>query len=87
LKTLHNEASIKLLNLTNSLKKSIDGFCHSLLVDRDNLTKQIDEIKKTVEISVENQNQIVQNERSFSKVCKDAVNFKLIIMTKSLNLK
>ncbi|XP_011504063.1 PREDICTED: bipolar kinesin KRP-130 [Ceratosolen solmsi marchali] len=71
LKMLHKETSLKLLNLTHTMKKSIDDFCNTLLIDRDNLTKQIDEIKKYIEISVENENRIVQNENLFSKMFSD----------------
>lgn len=78
LRSLHNETSLRLINLTNTMKKSIDNFCHALLVDRDNLTKQIEDIKKTVEITVENQNQIKKNEQSFSKVCKNLIFYKML---------
>lgn len=69
LKSLHNEASLKLINLTNTMKKSMEDYCSTLLTDRDDITKQIDEIKETLEKTIQNQNQIVKNEKSFSKVC------------------
>ncbi|OXU30307.1 hypothetical protein TSAR_015423 [Trichomalopsis sarcophagae] len=71
LKSLHNETSLKLINLTNTMKKSVDEFCSTLLVDRDNLIKQIDEVKKAVDVSVKNKNRIMEIEQSFDKMFAD----------------
>ncbi|XP_058796802.1 kinesin-like protein Klp61F isoform X2 [Phymastichus coffea] len=71
LKALHKETSLKLIDLTNMTNKSMNELYNSLLADRDNLTKQIEEIKKTVQIALEKQNKITQNEQSFSKVFAD----------------
>lgn len=68
LKALHDETSLKLVNLTSMAKDSINKFYNSLLTDRDNLTKQIEEMKKTVEIAAENHNNIARNEKAFCKV-------------------
>lgn len=72
LRALYNETSLKLINLANTMKKSTDDFCNTLLVDRNRLTEQVEEIKNAVNMTVEKQNRIVQHEQSFSKVCKNA---------------
>lgn len=86
LRSLHNETSLKLINLTNTMKKSVDEFCNTLLVDRDNLIKQIDDVKNAVDIAVKNKNRIMEIEQSFDKVCK-AVIFCIIIQRAMNNKK
>lgn len=70
LKSLHNETSLKLMNLSNTMKKSNDQRYNLLIEDRDNITKQHNEIKEMLEITIQNQNEIVKRETSFSKVCR-----------------
>ncbi|XP_014205799.1 kinesin-like protein Klp61F isoform X2 [Copidosoma floridanum] len=74
LKTLHNETSSKLLNLVNNVKLSIDNFCNALLKDRDNLTNEVAEMKKSIEVAVQKQNHISQNEEVLSKMFGDLKN-------------
>lgn len=69
LKLLHNETSLKLIKLINTVKKSNDDRYNALVTDRDNITKQHDEIKEMLEFTIQNQNEIVKRETSFSKVC------------------
>ncbi|XP_014232632.1 kinesin-like protein Klp61F isoform X1 [Trichogramma pretiosum] len=71
LRALHNETALKLMNLSNTVKKSMDDYCRDLLEDRDNLTKEIQDLKKTVQVAVESQNRVVNNEQAFAKMFTD----------------
>ena len=70
MKLSHNEASLKMISLTNCVRKSMDELCSISLTNHNSLNKQIDEIKRTVEIAIASKNKIAQRKRSFTKVCK-----------------
>ena len=48
----------------------MDELCSISLTNHNSLNKQIDEIKRTVEIAIASKNKIAQRKRSFTKVCK-----------------
>ncbi|KAJ8674290.1 hypothetical protein QAD02_005552 [Eretmocerus hayati] len=68
LKVVNDHAASKLMNLVNFTKQSVDGFCNTLLTNQDQFRRKIEEMKKTLEITIENYNQMLENEQSSSEL-------------------
>ena len=69
LKVLNKETDEKLTSMVETLEKSVNSICNKLITDRDNLTEQINDIKQSIEVTMENQNKIINDEQKFSLVC------------------
>ena len=79
LRALHNETSLKLINFSNTMKRSIDDFCNKLVSDRDNSIKQIEKMEQTIDSAVDSQQEIINDDQLFSKVSKQLIIIKVCI--------
>lgn len=74
LRSVNDEISSKLENLKAFVKESLDAVSNQFSVERDRLTKDLEDLKKVNQTCVENQNKIQENRRTFEKIFEEAWN-------------